>query len=213
MGWRTVLVVAALFAADPPKTPDEAGALVDRVVAMVEGTPVTASSVALEAAIREQIASSPDKAEFGRLLTDPVDPLEAVVFRTILLSRPEIRAIRPSGFAAERRLRLFEETFADRGDAVAWRVDWGLDKAVLLDFFKQSVVLDRIVDLAVVVDVTEEAERTYYERHKDAVYGGRPFEEVRDDVTRRVHNLEFEEAYNAWRTAVRSSAELRYVVR
>lgn len=218
----TMLLITALVLAtaspagaqrEAPKTPDEAGLLVDRIVAVVDDSPVTASSVALEAAIRERIAASPEAEEFGRLLTEAVDPLEAVIFRTILLGRPEIRDIQPGGFAAERRLRLFEDSFGNRGEAVAWRVDWGLDKAVLLDWFKRSVVLDQIIDLAVDVAVTDEDERAYYERHKDAVYGGRPYEDVAGDVAQRVFALSFEEEYNAWRTALRGSVKLRYIAR
>ncbi len=211
-----LLLLAAPAAAqrEAPKTPDEAGVLVDRVVAVVDDTPITASAVALEAAIRERIALTDERTrgEFGRLLTESVDPLEAVIFRTILLNLPEIGDIRPAGAEAERRLRLFEETF-ERGGAIDWRVAWALEKSVLLDWFKQSVVLDQVVDLAVDVVVSEEEERTYYERHKDAVYGGRPFEEVANDVSQRVFSLAFEDKYNRWRTAVRASATLRYIAR
>jgi len=221
MGRRTLLVAAGLLLAvaparaqrEAPKTPDEAGRLVDRVVAVANDAPITASEVALEAAIRQRIALATDRSEFGRLLTETVDPLEAVIFRTILVGRAEIRDIRPSGFDAERRLRLFEDSFEDRGAAVEWRVDWGLDKSVLLDWFRRSVILDQVIELAVVVAVTEEEERAYYELHKDDVYGGRPYEEVAGDVTRRVYNLGFEDEYNSWRTAVRASADLRYIAR
>jgi hypothetical protein len=209
-----VLLAAVPAAAqrEAPKTPDEAGLLIDRVVAVVDDTPITASAVAREAAIRERVALAPDKTGFGRLLTENVDPLEAVIFRTVLLNRPEIRDIRPTGFAAERRLRLFEDTF-ERGEAIEWRVAWAMEKSVLLDWFRQSVVLDQVVDLAVDVAVTEEEERAYYELHKDDVYGGRPFEDVAADIAQRVFNLEFEAEYNTWRTAVRASATLRYIAR
>ncbi|MCP4869984.1 MAG: hypothetical protein GY898_14830 [Proteobacteria bacterium] len=222
MDRRAVLLIAGLGLAiagpawaqrEAPKTPDEAGILVDRIVAVVDDTPISASSVALEAAIRQRIAEAPDRAEFGRLLTETVDPLEAVIFRTILLGRPEIRDVHPAGFAAEHRLRLFEDSFGNRGAAVAWRVDWGLDKAVLLDWFRQSVILDQVIELAVDFAVTDEDERAYYERHKDNVYGGRPYEEVAADVAQRVFALSFEEEYNAWRTALRASVELRYIAR
>jgi hypothetical protein len=216
MRWLPLLLLLAsapALAADPPSTPEEAGELVDRAVATVDGTPITASDVILEGEIRQRIASSPRREEFGRLLTEQVDALEAVIFRQILRARPEARAVTTSGGRAEDRLRLFERTFTSREDALQWRVIWGLEKSVLLDYFKESVLFDALVDLAVDVNVSEEQERTYYESHKDAVYGGRPFEEVSGDVARRVYNLEFEDEYNSWRKALRSQASLRYIGR
>lgn len=215
---RAVLLVAALLAGtahaqEPPTTPDEAGDLVDRVVAVVDDAPITASDVALEAAIRGRIAAAAEPAIFGRLLTEEVEPLEAVVFKSILLSRTETRDVRISGYQAEDRLRRFEETFDSRQEAIRWRVDHGIEKSALLDWFKESALLDAIVDLSVQVAVTEDDEREYYGRHKDAVYGGQPFEAVRTDVAERVYNLRFEDEYNSWRKALRSSAQLRYVAR
>jgi hypothetical protein len=214
----TALVLALLLgpaalAKDAPTTPEGAGDLVDRVVATANGTPITASDVALEAAIRERIAASPRKEEFGRLLTEQVEPLEAVIFRTILRGQPDARTVRPSGSKAELRLRLFEESFGSREAALQWRIDWGLEKSALLDWFKESVVLDAVVELAVDFKVTEEQERAYYEAHRDQVYGGRPWEEVSADVARRVYALEFEDEYNSWRKALRSQASLRYIGR
>ncbi len=214
---RLILVLALLAtpaqAADPPSTPEEAGELVDRVVVTVDGSPVTASDVILEAQIRAQIASSPKRPEFGRLLTEQVDPTEAVIFRQILRARPETRTITVTAGRAEDRLRLFEQTFESREAALQWRVTWGLEKSALLDYFKESVLFDALVDLAVDVDVTEEQEQAYYAAHKDAVYGGRAFEDVSADVAQRVYNLEFEDEYNSWRKALRSQAELRYIGR
>ena len=209
-----VLIAAApALAAEAPSTPEEAGELVDRVVATVDGTPITASDVILEGEIRSRISSSPNRDEFGRLLTEQVDPLEAVIFRQILRSRPEARSITTSGGRAEDRLRLFERAFESREAALRWRVIWGLEKSALLDYFKESVLFDALVDLAVDVNVGEEQERAYYETHRDAVYGGRPFEEVSADVAQRVYALQFEDEYNSWRKALRSKAALRYIGR
>jgi len=216
---RRAVLLAGLLAAAPaaaqdgPTTPDEAGDLVDRVVAVVAAAPITASAVALETAIRERVAGSTDPSEFGRLLTEAVDPLEALVFKTLLLARPETRNVELSGFQAEQRLRRFEETFESRQEAIRWRVDHGIEKSALLDWFEESVLLDAVVDLSVQVAITEEDQRQYYDRHKDAVYGGRPFEEVRNDVAERVYNLRFEDEYNSWRKALRSSVQLRYIAR
>ena len=208
-----LLVAVPALAADPPSTPEEAGELVDRVVATVDGTPITASNVILEGEVRRQIASSPKVEEFGRLLTEQVDPMEAVIFRQILRARPEARTVTVTAGRAEDRLRLFEQTFDSREAALQWRVVWGLEKSALLDYFKESVLFDALVDLSVDVTVTDEQEQAYYASHKDAVYGGRPLAEVSADVAQRVYNLEFEDEYNSWRKALRSQAELRYIGR
>ncbi len=198
---------------DPPTTPTAAGDLVDRIVATVNDAPIAASDVALERAIRKRISESGHADDFGRTLTEQVEPLEAVIFRVLLRELPQSRTLRPTGTSAERRLRMFEETFEGRDAALRWRVDWGLEKSILLEFFKESVRMDTVVELAVDFKVTEDEERAYYERNKDPIYNGRPFEEVAPDVAQRVYALKFEDEYNSWRTALRGSARLRYIGR
>lgn len=197
----------------PPSTPEEAGIVVDSVRAAVNGTPITASDVELERSIRERIAASPSRAEFGRLLTEQVDPLEAIIFRVILLGLPEARTLPVSGDRGQERLRLFDATFGSREAAAQWRVSWGLERPALLDWFQESVLLDELVELSVDVDVTEEQQRSYWEQHRDQVYGGRPYEDVSSDVAQRVFVLQFEDEYNSFRKALRSRAQLRYVGR
>ena len=168
---RRAVLLAGLLAAAPaaaqdgPTTPDEAGDLVDRVVAVVDDAPITASAVALETAIRERVAGSTDPSEFGRLLTEAVDPLEALVFKTLLLARPETRNVELSGFQAEQRLRRFEETFESRQEAIRWRVDHGIEKSALLDWFEESVLLDAVVAKMVATNVGQR--RTGWNQHAE----------------------------------------------
>ena len=56
-------VMLLLSAATDAKAEEESpvAELVDRVLASVEGSPITASQVALESEIRKQISSSPDR--------------------------------------------------------------------------------------------------------------------------------------------------------
>lgn len=211
----TALLLSLLIAA--PAGADEETAnpkvLVDRVLVSVGDTPITASQLALETRIREQVDQSPRRKDFGRLLTETVDPLEALIFREILRRLPEARTVPVDEIQARQRLRLFEDTFADPTAAASFRANWGLDRANLLDFFKESVVLDALVDLSVVVRVTDEEERTYYERNKNRVFGDRPYEEVSDFVAQQVYLLKFEAEYNSWRSRLRAGATKRYIGR
>ncbi|MEE2827616.1 MAG: hypothetical protein VX498_00390 [Myxococcota bacterium] len=187
--------------------------LVDRVLASVEGSPITASQVALESQIRTQIASSPDRASFGRLLTEDVTPLEALMFREILRRLPETRTISSNESIARDRLRLFEASFGDAREASSFRARWGLRRANLLDYFKESTVLDEVISISVLVQVTEEEMRSYYDRNKNRVFADKPYEEVAEFVMRQVYRLKFEAEYNSWRTQLRAGAQKRYIGR
>ncbi|MEE2828609.1 MAG: hypothetical protein VX498_05445 [Myxococcota bacterium] len=216
--WLPLLALASLLVTHSALAQDSEGrtadpVLVDRVIATVGNTPITASQAALEAQIRERIEHSGDKEDFGRLLTEAVDPLEALIFREILRMLPEARVIEVDEVQARGRLRAFEETFPDAATAASFRAGWGLDRARLLDYFKESVVLDKLVERSVDVRVSDEEQRAYYQRNKDRVFGGRPFEEVADFVAKQVYMLKFEAEYNSWRSRLRAAARKRYIGR
>lgn len=186
----------------------------DRIVAVVDDTPIPASRVAFEAELRQRIAGSADPAAFGRLLTEQVEPLEAVIFEEILRNAPGTRALTTvDEDEARARRTAFEATFESAGAARVFLSRWGLDRELLLQRFVDSVRLDTAVELAITVDVTDEDLRAYYERNADRVFGGQPFEEVAALVFRQVYALEFEDEYNAWRSRLRSRARKRYVGR
>ncbi len=210
MGWL-ILLMGLAFA--QPVTPAEAGDVVDRVVAVVEGTPVTASSVAFETAVRERIAKT-DSKPFGRLLTDRSDPLEALIFKQILREQPLAVEVSLEGkLPGLERLRAFERSFDTPEDAGAFRTQWGRSRQDMLEFFQDSAVLDAVIELAVQFRVSEQEERAYFEENKDRVFGGRPYEEVAGFVAQQVYRKKFEGEYNSWRARLRSGAALRYLAR
>ncbi len=207
-----ILLVAIL--ATPALADDTV--LVDRVVATVGSTPITASEVALEEALHARIADLPpaDRAVFGRLLTEPREPLEAVVFRAILMETPEFASVRiTDDREAYERFSAFEATFEDRKEAAAFRRSWGLARVDLVEYFRISAVLDHTVELAVDrgVRVSEEDERRHFEEHGARMFPGREFEEVREAVARQVYEKKFDQAYQSWRKRLRASARLRYL--
>jgi hypothetical protein len=182
------------------------------VVAVVGNTPITASEVEFDTQLRARVQASADPSEFGRLLTERVDALEALVFRAILLSQPDIASasvLDPS--PAEARLAALERACGSREAAEAFLADWGYERAAMLEFFKETVSLDRYVELSVDVRVREEEERAYYEQHRDDVFGGRPYEDVAAFVSRQVYLLRFEAEYNSWRSRLRAGAQKRYI--
>ena len=195
----------------------EAGeVLVDRIVATVGDTPITASEVGFEAAVRERIRGlePADRTVFGRLLLEEREPLEAVVFRAILVESTEYADVQdPDERVAYDRFRAFEDTFADRSSAAAFRKSWGLSRVEALDWFRIYARLDETVETAVArsVRVTEEDERRYHDANVDRVFGGRSFEDVREDVARAVSAQKFDQAYQSWRKRVRAGARLRYL--
>jgi len=191
-----------------------AGELVDRIVATVEETPISASEVAFEEAIRERILAAGNKAEFGRLLTEPGEPLEAVVFRLILLQQPVTAGIEVEDRSlAEKRTRLFGEMFHSPEALSAFLSRWGLQREELVQYFHTYTRLDTVIELSVDPKVSDEEEHSYYERNKDLVFGGKDFTEVADFVSRQVYLLKFEVEYNAWRSRLRARANKRYIGR
>jgi hypothetical protein len=187
--------------------------LVDRVLVAVGDTPITASQLAFETEVRAQIDSSPRKQDFGRLLNEAVDPLEALIFREILRRLPPARTISVDEAVARSRLRLFEGSFETPSASASFRARWGIDRTALLEFFKESVVLDEVVELSVVVQVSEQEKRNYYERNKNRVFGDKPEAEVSDFIAQQVYLLKFEAEYNSWRSRLRASAQKRYIGR
>ena len=210
-----VVVVLLWSPAQTARAEEQSAAaeLVDRVLASVEGSPITASQVALEGEIRSRIEGSPGRETFGRLLTEDVTPLEALMFREILRRLPETRTISSNEAIARDRLRQFEASFGDAREASSFRARWGLSRANLLDYFKESTVLDEVISISVLVQVTEEEMRSYYERNKNRVFADKPYEEVAELVMRQVYRLKFEAEYNSWRTQLRAGAQKRYIGR
>jgi len=207
-----ILCPRAMFAAEAP-TQNAPQVLVDRVLAAVGDTPITASQVAFESELRTQIANSPQRAEFGRLLTEAGNPLEALIFREILRRRAEARTLPVDEAIARSRLRLFENSFPDPSTSASFQARWGIGRSDLLEFFKESVVLDEVVTLSVIVQVSEEEKRMYYERNRDRVFGDKPYEGVAEFVAQQVYLLKFEAEYNSWRSRLRAEAEKRYIGR
>jgi hypothetical protein len=190
--------------------PADDGVLVDQVLVVVENTPIAASRVDFAAAVRER-TTDPDV--FGRVLTERVESLESLIFQEVLRAGPAREVRLSDKQPGLQRLRAFEGTFRDTGDATAFRNTWGVDRAAMLEFFQETARLDATIDLAIRFEVTADEEQTYYERHKDDVFAGRPYGEVANQVARRVYALKFEAEYNSWRARLRSGASLRYVAR
>jgi hypothetical protein len=207
------LLYPSAVVGDEGKSPPSRQVLVDRVVAAVGDTPITASQVAFEEELRTQITNSPKRTDFGRLLTETVAPLEALIFREILRRRAEVRSLPVDEALARSRLRLFENSFPDPSTSASFQARWGIGRSDLLEFFKESVLLDEIVTLSVIVQVSEEEKRLYYERNRDRVFGDKPYEGVADFVAQQVHLLKFEAEYNSWRSRLRAEAEKRYIGR
>ena len=187
--------------------------LVDRVLVVVGNSPITASQVSFESEVRGQIALSSEREQFGRLLNEAVDPLEALIFREILRRLPDARTIQIKDTDARNRLRLFEATFDDISAASSFRARWGMGRAELLEFLKESVILDEVVELAVRISVTEEEKRDYYERNRNRVFGEKPYLDVAEFVSQQVYLLKFEAAYNSWKSKLRAGASKRYIGR
>jgi hypothetical protein len=190
------------------------GVLVDRIVATVSDTPISASEVAFEDAVRERILTSGNKQAFGRLLTEPGEALEATIFRAILLQQPGTAEIELKDRAlAEERARIFETSFESTEPYNGFLRRWGIGHEDLVRFFHTYARLDTMIELSVDPKVSDEEERSYYQRNKDQVFGGKEFVEVSDMVSRQVYLLKFEVEYNAWRSRLRARASKRYIGR
>jgi hypothetical protein len=212
LGAQVLLCPVYVFASEA-ESPPGPQILVDRVLAAVGDTPITASQVVFETELRAQITSSPQGNVFGRLLTETVDPLEALIFREILRRRAEARTLPVDEALARNRLRLFENSFLAPSASASFQARWGVGRSDLLEFFKESVVLDGVVSASVIVQVSEEEKRTYYDRNRDRVFGDKPYEDVADFVAQQVHLLKFEAEYNSWRSRLRAKTAKRYIGR
>jgi hypothetical protein len=212
----THVLAVLLFLLPALATAQTEGVLVDRVVATVGDTPITASEVALEGSLRERIATidSPERDLFGRLLTEAREPLEAVIFRAILMETAEFASVRiTDDREAYERFTAFEETFEDRKAAAAFRKSWGLSRVQLVEYFRVSAVLDHTVEIAVDrgVRVTEEDERRYYDDHQEQLFAEQEFSDVRASIARQVYELTFDKAYQSWRKRLQAGTRLRYL--
>jgi hypothetical protein len=212
----THVLAVLLFLLPALATAQTEGVLVDRVVATVGDTPITASEVALEGSLRERIAAidRPERDLFGRLLTEAREPLEAVIFRAILMETAEFASVRiTDDREAYERFTAFEETFEDRKAAAAFRKSWGLSRVQLVEYFRVSAVLDHTVEIAVDrgVRVTEEDERRYYDDHQEQLFAEQEFSDVRASIARQVYELTFDKAYQSWRKRLQAGTRLRYL--
>jgi hypothetical protein len=212
----THVLAVLLFLLPALATAQTEGVLVDRVVATVGDTPITASEVALEGSLRERIATidRPERDLFGRLLTEAREPLEAVIFRAILMETAEFASVRiTDDREAYERFAAFEETFEDRKAAAAFRKSWGLSRVQLVEYFRVSAVLDHTVEIAVDrgVRVTEEDERRYYDDHQEQLFAEQEFSDVRASIARQVYELTFDKAYQSWRKRLQAGTRLRYL--
>ena len=210
-----LLLTTSLLAVTPPAAAaEEPGVLVDRIVATVSQRPISASEVAMESAIRTRIQGLKAKQAFGRLLTEPGEPLEAVIFKIILLQQPSTAEVQLDDMTmAEQRLDRFEQSFDNPLLFAAFLKRWAITQQDLLEFFHLYARLDTVIEVSVDPQVKEEEERAYYERNRDQVFGGREFTEVADLVSRQVYLLKFEVEYNAWRSRLRARASKRYIGR
>ncbi len=218
--WIPTAVLAALtllwplwsLAQEPAD--ESAGVLVDRIVATVSDTPISASEVAFEDAVRERILASGQKQAFGRLLTEPGEALEATIFRIILLQQPGTADIELKDHGlAEDRARILERSLDTPERYGSFLQRWGMRHEALVRFFHTYARLDTMIELSVDPKVSDEEERSYYQRNKDQVFGGKEFVEVSDMVSRQVYLLKFEVEYNAWRSRLRARASKRYIGR
>ena len=189
---------------------------VDAVLVVVENTPIAASRVAFEKEVRKRI-SGPDCAEtFGRLLCAGGEPLEALIFREILRQAGVARDIEVNAAEARSRQDAFRRAFTSREGADQFQARWRVSDQDLLEFFRETAILDQAIEVTVgrlVRDIPEEEERRYHAENMDSIFGGRSYEDVAAIVSRRYYAFKFERTYDAWASELRSGARIRYIGR
>lgn len=193
-----------------------AGTRVDSVVAVVGNTPITASEVQFEEELGVIVRGDDCLEQFGRLLCDERAPLERLIFREALRQAGLGKDVRVSTGTVTDRLEAFRRVFPVRTGAGAFLDRWGLEDADLSERMLDIARLDQAIEVTVgrlVREVSEEEERRYHAEHADAVFGGRPYEQVAAMVSRRFYALKFERTYGAWSSELRAAAQVRYVGR
>ena len=227
MRWTALLAVLLLCgpaaAGEAPLTPEAAGEVVDLVVATVGSTPITASEVALERRLREAARAVPAWADPddlpSRLLWESQDALEALIFREVLRQQPATADVPPPG---DRRTGQVVDALADALDDVgdgsgfsSFLRSWGLTRAELVERVREILRLDQALEIAIEgrVHIDEKKQRAYYEQNRDAMFGGRPYEEVAPLVASAVYALQFERTLQSWRSEIRARARIRYIAR
>ncbi len=209
-----LLLLLLCARADAAELTDEV--VVERVVAVVGHTPITRGQVAFEAAMRDRVAAAPNRERFGRLLSEPWVPLEALIFRLVLTAQPVTRDTPvPDDATARERLQAFASTFPNDADFHGFLVAWRLTEAVLLDWFRDTVRMDHAIVAAVdpLVRTSRPDELRYYEENRDRIFAGRPMEEVEAYVGRQVYVLQFQRAWQGWASQIRAASRVRYVGR
>lgn len=203
-------------ASDATEAPADATVLADRVVAVVGRTPILASQVALEQAIRNRVRLARDRADFGRLLVEPAPPLEAIILREAIRGQALWDAV---GEAPQDRVQArvdaFVRTFLREDEAAVFARSWGLSDDELRLWFADTVRADLCVIAAVdpLVEPSPKDERLWYEQHRDDIFAGRPFEDVSALVAQQVYERAFQRHWQSWGSQIRAAARVRYVGR
>ncbi len=209
-----VLLVALVLLVAAPAVAEEV--LVDAVLVVVENTPIAASRVAFERELRKEIAGPDCSKSFGRLLCAGGAPLEALIFREILRQSGVARDIEVNAGEARSRHEAFRLLFGAREGADQFLALWRISEQDLLEFFRETAVLDQAIEVTVgrlVRDIPEEEERRYHAENVDSIFGGREYEDVAALVSRQYYAFKFERTYDAWASELRSGARIRYIGR
>jgi hypothetical protein len=209
-----VLLAALVFLVAAPAAGEEV--LVDAVLVVVENTPIAASRVAFEKELRKKIAGPDCAQSFGRLLCAGGEPLEALIFREILRLSGVARDVEVSSAEARTRQEAFRVLFGAREGADQFLALWRITEQDLLEFFRETAVLDQAIEVTVgrlVRDIPEEEERRYHADNADSIFAGRAYEDVAALVSRQYYAFKFERTYDAWASELRSGARIRYIGR
>lgn len=141
-----------------PAEPEREAAELDRVVAAVEGQTITASDVALEAALARRSPSPVPPLQESR-----ADPLEALVDRAVLRALAGRAAVyQPDEIELRERARELVDSFEDPRDWAEFQRVHGLDPDRLSAALRTLVIAERYVHRNVGLALPEGAGEVEY---------------------------------------------------
>lgn len=178
----------------------------DAIVVVVNGEAITASRIQFMAAYLEVTGGD----GIGRPLAvyGPLSPevarqvVEDDALLTGMADRLPVIEVRDEEILSMRR--WFQGAFVSPEAFAAFTALWGFGEAEQVDFFARRLRVQKFVDLKIgAYAAIPDRELQAWYSDRSSQFGGRPFQEVREDVARAYDAERREERFRDWMAAYR----------
>jgi hypothetical protein len=212
VGWLVLAPVAVAQTIAPPPAQGPKGAIIDRVVAVIEDQVLTLSELEFETRVAlvqrgglRAAEATLDERALGSALELAINQ------RLLVASADRLQAFTAERSEVETRLRLFRERFEDEAALLAFLARHEADVEQLARVLERGVRAERILDsrIRLRAQVSEAEVRRYWQQHAAALGG--PYEALRDSLKEKLMRERYGQLAAAEFNQVRASARVRRV--